>query len=165
MRSRAIFTVLVRYSSTSSGSNVAATAAAAASRTKNIAKHEIVEGSEKLFRDFNYSLVRHSASQHKQGNERLSNLINREEDRPLVFVFGWAGASHKNLDKYAEIYRRAGCDTLAYFLPSRFIFSATAQVPHLARRLMSVADTEGLLDRPIFFHDLSDTGRACLYHI
>ena len=28
-------------------------------------------------------------------------------ERPMVALFGWAGAKHKHLDKYAEIYRWA----------------------------------------------------------
>ena len=38
---------------------------------------------------------------------------------PLVLVFGWAGASDKNLDKYGLVYRSAGCTTAQYILPTR----------------------------------------------
>ena len=55
----------------------------------------------------------------------------------MVVLFGWAGAKHKHLDKYAKIYRweiqtevlipikkmmirDLGCDTLQYILPTRF---------------------------------------------
>ena len=27
------------------------------------------------------------------------------EARPVVVVFGWAGAKHKHLDKYSQLYR------------------------------------------------------------
>ncbi len=73
-------------------------------------------------------------------------------------MFGWAGANHKNLDKYARLYRAAGCDTLAYYLPTRFIFANTADVPHVSRKLLGVIESEGLSGRPVFFHLLSDTG-------
>ena len=39
--------------------------------------------------------------------------------QPLVLVFGWAGASEKNLDKYGLVYRSAGCTTVQYILPTR----------------------------------------------
>ena len=47
---------------------------------------------------------------------------------PLVIILGWAGATHKNLDKYSQVYRERGCGTLQYILPTRFIFRHTEQV-------------------------------------
>ena len=45
---------------------------------------------------------------------------------PLVLLFGWAGASHKNLSKYSEIYLKTGCTTCQYILSTRyFVFKIT----------------------------------------
>jgi len=127
--------------------------------TDRLRELEVKDDPAKILRDFKCNLTRHTSSTSAAEKvERLTGAISRERERPLVFVFGWAGATEKNMDKYSEIYRRAGCDTMAYFLPTRFIMSATSSVPHIARRLMVIADREGLLSRPIFFHDLSDTG-------
>ena len=129
----------------------------ASSATERLRKLEIKDDHNKMFRDFKCNLTRHTSATSEKV-EKLSGAIKREGQRPLVFIFGWAGATEKNMDKYSEIYRRAGCDTMAYYLPTRFIMSATSSVPHIARRLMMIADREGLLSKPIFFHDLSDTG-------
>ena len=110
-----------------------------------------------MFRDFKYKITR-AAERPNDIEKKFVGAIRREEERPLVFVFGWAGATDKNLDKYAEIYRKAGCDTFSYILPTRFIFSCTAEVPHLSRRILDIVDKEGLNKRPVFFHNLSDTG-------
>jgi len=83
----------------------------------------------------------------------------KREGDPLVLLFGWAGASHKNLSKYAHIYQRAGCSTVQYNLPSKFIFNYTNMVPHLMTSYM--ARLEGSLklrDRPILVHCMSDGG-------
>jgi hypothetical protein len=87
-----------------------------------------------------------------------------EEQRPLVLLFGWAGATEKNLAKYSSIYHRAGCSTLAYILPTRFIFRSTADVPFLAKRLLKIVEMEGLLQRPILFHNMSDTGNMVMFN-
>ena len=70
----------------------------------------IVEDADKQF------LVQPALDRKEQGVE------------PLVILLGWAGATHKNLDKYAMVYRERGCGTLQYILPTRFIFRHTEQV-------------------------------------
>ena len=110
-----------------------------------------------LFYDFKYKLT-HGAQSAQPVAGRFSSALAREEDRPLVFVFGWAGANEKNLSKYAEIYQRAGCSTMAYILPTRFIFRITEDVPRVAEQLLKAVEMEGLHNRPIFFHNMSDTG-------
>ncbi len=50
---------------------------------------------------------------------RFRGVLDREEQKPLAVVFGWAGANSKNLGKYSALYHGAGCDTLAYYLPTR----------------------------------------------
>jgi hypothetical protein len=108
-------------------------------------------------RDFKYALTKCGGG--TAVDKRFANLKVRDRDRPLVFIFGWAGASAKNLDKYASVYRRAGCDTLSYFLPTRFIVECTGDVPIVARRILEIVRLQGMMDRPVFFHNLSDTGR------
>ena len=115
------------------------------------------ETSAQMFRDFKYKITR-AAERPNDIEKKFRGAIKSEEERPLVFLFGWAGATEKNLDKYAEVHRKAGCDTFSYILPTRFIFSCTAEVPHLSRRLLDIVDKEGLTQRPVFFHNLSDTG-------
>ena len=145
-----------------------ANAAAAAAVTVLAARHSSTtaqpvtyrihnETPAQMFRDFRYKITR-AAERPNDIEKKFRGAIGREEERPLVFIFGWAGATDKNLDKYAEIYRKAGCDTFSYILPTRFIFSCTAEVPHLSRRILDVVDREGLTKRPVFFHNLSDTG-------
>ena len=82
-----------------------------------------------------------------------------EDKRPLVLLCGWAGSTPKNLHKYSEIYHRAGCITLDYNLPSRFVFTETCEVPHIARELLKVIEAAQLLERPLMLHLMSDTGK------
>jgi len=82
-----------------------------------------------------------------------------EEKRPLVLLFGWAGASQKNLLKYSDLYNRAGCYTLGYNLPSRFVFTITSEIPHLTTEILKIVESADLLNRPIFLHLMSDTGK------
>ncbi len=116
------------------------------------------ETPETMFRDFAYSLTR---TKEASAETELSPSV-AEDRRPLVLVFGWAGSSEKNLDKYCALHRRAGCHTLGYRLPSRFILNCTADVPHVARRLLYEIKREGMIDRPMFLHSMSDTGRYIL---
>ena len=83
----------------------------------------------------------------------------QEIDRPLVLVFGWAGANGKNLSKYSDIYRKAGCITIGYNLPTRFIFQITEKTPFISRRILEEIENAGIDKRPIFLHLMSDTGK------
>ena len=68
-----------------------------------------------MFRDFKYKLVKVPKSpgvdvkskKTSDADPRFDEVVlSREDDRPLVFLFGWAGASEKNLGKYADIYHQ-----------------------------------------------------------
>ena len=83
-----------------------------------------------------------------------------EKDKPLVLLFGWAGATEKNIAKYSDIYIKAGCVTLAYNLPTRFIFQISEDTPYLSKRLVHVVEDAGLERRPMFLHIMSDTGET-----
>jgi len=100
----------------------------------------------------------------RPSEEELKNLPERFQSSrpaPLVLLFGWAGSSDKNLGKYSELYRRAGCTTVQYSLPSRHIFRDTAQVPDLMSHLYSSLVSHNLSRHPTFIHSLSDTGVLC----
>jgi len=77
-----------------------------------------------------------------------------DSTKPQVVLFGWAGASPKNLAKYGELYSEIGCPTVQYILPTRFIFRHTEQA------FEAVADVLDQIDpgRKTVVHCLSDTG-------
>lgn len=132
-----------------------------ASKTQSVLPGAALRDAAGLFHDFKYKYT--PAAQSKQEvqprfQEAYASEAVSEDQRPLVFVFGWAGATEKNLDKYAQIYQKAGCSTMAYILPTRFIFGTTEDVPFIAEKLLKVIELEGMANRPIFFHNLSDTG-------
>eukprot|EP00092_Neocalanus_flemingeri_P032431 GFUD01035272.1.p1 GENE.GFUD01035272.1~~GFUD01035272.1.p1 ORF type:complete len:333 (-),score=52.26 GFUD01035272.1:207-1205(-) len=79
---------------------------------------------------------------------------------PLVIILGWAGATHKNLSKYSQVYRERGCGTLQYILPTRFIFRHTEQVHEAVDDITRYLKKRGL-STPIAIHCLSDTGVMC----
>lgn len=82
------------------------------------------------------------------------------EKSPLVVVFGWAGATHKNLSKYSQVYTDRGCTTTQYILPTRFIFRHTEQVHEVMEDLAKfiVHNTQKDSSTPVVVHCLSDTG-------
>jgi len=95
-----------------------------------------------------------------------SKLIIREPESPrhkapLVLLFGWGGASHKNLSKYADIYLETGCTTCQYSLSTRLLFRDTAQIPELMTNILRQLEKVGIYDRQVYVHCLSDTGVMC----
>ena len=89
-------------------------------------------------------------------DERFKGV--EEKDKPLVLLFGWAGANGKNISKYTNIYQKAGCITLGYNLPTRFIFQITEHTPYLSKLVLEEIEKAGVEKRPIFMHLMSDTG-------
>jgi len=77
-----------------------------------------------------------------------------DENKPLVILFGWAGATPKNLSKYGSVYSDLGCPTVEYILPTRFIFRHTEQVFEAVDDLLDVVQRSG---RKTIVHCLSDT--------
>jgi len=81
---------------------------------------------------------------------------------PLVLLFGWEDSSHHSMAKYSEIYREAGCTTVQYILPVKYIFDYTEKVPELMKSfLIKLQDEEEIHKRPVYIHCLSDTGLMC----
>nr|ADD38055.1 Transmembrane protein 53 [Lepeophtheirus salmonis] len=109
---------------------------------------------EHFFRDFDYKLRTIKPDEVMNKKFRLEDT----KLQPLILIFGWAGANHKNIEKYAKIYHEAGCSTLSYIIPSRFIFLETIRVPHLSERLLQELKKHNLHERPIYMHNFSDTG-------
>ena len=63
----------------------------------------------------------------------------------------------KNLSKYSEVYRRLGCSSLQYILPTRFIFRHSDQV-HEAMEDVASYLGQRPASSPVILHCLSDTG-------
>jgi hypothetical protein len=112
-----------------------------------------------VLKDFKYKLV--TEVNQDLVDERFRGLP--EDQRPVVLLCGWAGATPKNLHKYSEIYQRAGCITLDYNLPSRFVFTETCEVPYIAKELLKVIEAAKLLNKPLFLHLMSDTGELKVF--
>jgi len=77
---------------------------------------------------------------------------------PLALVLGWAGASDRNLAKYADIYLRQGCTTAHLTLPSSHVFNKTREVPEVMGEVVQQLEEVGVWERPLVVHCLSDTG-------
>ena len=80
---------------------------------------------------------------------------------PLALVFGWAGASNRNLAKYSDIYLNQGCTTAHLTLPTRLIFNDTSEVPEAMSSVLEQLEEVGVRERPVLIHCLSDTGAMC----
>jgi len=80
------------------------------------------------------------------------------KNKAVCILFGWAGANHKNLGKYSAVFETAGHTTVKFIMPTRYIFRDTSQVPELMSKVLERMEGEGLLDRPLVIHCLSDSG-------
>ena len=80
---------------------------------------------------------------------------------PVVLLFGWGGASHKNLGKYADIYLNGGCTTVQYALPSSYVFRYTEHIPRLMDNILIQLEKVDIYNRQVYVHCLSDTGVMC----
>ena len=92
-----------------------------------------------------------------------SENLDNTQDRPLSFLFGWAGANHKNLSKYSDIHLGRGHTTAQLLLPTNFVFRHTEQVPELMMTVLEhlVKSGVSISERPVYVHCLSDTGVMC----
>jgi len=80
---------------------------------------------------------------------------------PIALIFGWGGSSHKNVEKYSSIYRKSGCTTVQYVLPTRHLFRDTDQIPDIMDNILQQLDAQHIQDRPVYIHCLCDTGVMC----
>jgi len=80
---------------------------------------------------------------------------------PLTLLFGWAGASHRNLAKYSSIYQGQGCTTAQLTLPTRHVFKDTEEIPEVMAGVVDQLECVGVRERPLIIHCLSDTGAMC----
>ena len=90
-----------------------------------------------------------------------SSSPSTNKQNPIVLMFGWGGASHKNLSKYSSIYLEAGFTTVQYILPTRHVFRDTAQTPEVMGNLLMQLEKVDIHERPVYIHCLSDTGVMC----
>jgi hypothetical protein len=90
-----------------------------------------------------------------------SSSPSTNKQNPIVLMFGWGGASHKNLSKYSSIYLEAGFTTVQYILPTRHVFRDTAQTQEVMGNLLMQLEKVDIHERPVYIHCLSDTGVMC----
>ena len=79
---------------------------------------------------------------------------------PIVLVFGWAGANHKNLQKYCQIYQNLGCSTAAFTLPAEYVLNNTEMVPRLfvEQQVIKKLKKLNIENRDVIVHVMSDAG-------
>ena len=77
---------------------------------------------------------------------------------PLVLLFGWAGANHKAVSKYGDVYRSVGCTTVQYLLGARHICRHPGQVAQLMELHWKNLEDQNMATQPMFIHCFSDTG-------
>ena len=46
---------------------------------------------------------------------------NYSQDKPVIYLFGWAGATEEDMDKYSCIYNQIGLITVTYLAPWTYI--------------------------------------------
>jgi len=134
-----------------------------------ISKRTIFTGSRQLSGEFQFKQIHKPTgifgslttvqSEDKQFHvEKATNIERRvSQSDPLVLIFGLAGATHKNLSKYSDVYRELGCDTLQYILPTRFIFKHSDQTHEAVEDVARYLRRRGV-SSPLLIHCLSDTG-------
>lgn len=117
-------------------------------------------------------MVEGSSSTHTEAATPLAVPVVQEPGRsrgalgphgppPLTLLFGWAGASKKNLAKYTNVYLDQGCTTAHLTLPSRNVFKDTEEIPEVMESLVKQLEKVGVRERPLVVHCLSDTGAMC----
>ena len=87
--------------------------------------------------------------------------VNRAEDpkAPIAFVFGWAAAQHKHLDKYSQIYRERDFTTIAFTLGTDYVLNNTELIPGLIEEAIENLLKEiNIFENQVFIHCLSDAG-------
>lgn len=91
----------------------------------------------------------------------VENQERSTERTPVVIIFGWGGASHKNISKYSSIYYNSGCITVQYILSTRHLFRDTDQIPDIMENVLHQIEDRGLTSHPVYIHCLCDTGVMC----
>jgi len=76
---------------------------------------------------------------------------------PVVVVLGWAGASHKTLSKYSQLYNRRGLTTAQFVLPPRFLFRHVEQAPEALDDVARFLKEQNA-ETPVIVHCMCDAG-------
>ena len=78
-----------------------------------------------------------------------------------MFVFGWAAAQHKHLDKYSQIYRERGFTTVAFTLGTDYVLNNTELIPGLIEdeeAIKNLLKDINIFENQVFINCLSDAG-------
>ena len=95
------------------------------------------------------------------------DLLDRErypKSKPVIFLFGWAGASEEKMGKYSQIYSQAGYITVTYTAPWTYIFVSQEKIPGKSRELLFYLQEYSFKSNPMVFHVFSNLGCAVYQH-
>lgn len=111
-----------------------------------------------------------------QNNDTDFVFVVKEEQVPIIVLFGWAGCQDKYLSKYSQIYEDRGymnhlllvqCEltrftsrliTLRYTAPVKFLFWKRHQLKYIGERLVKLLVDMNFENHPVIVHCFSNGG-------
>ncbi len=93
------------------------------------------------------------------------NVSQDDLNKPIIILFGWAGASKLKMNRYAKMYSKNGYTSVSYTAPWTYIFIGIDQIPGKAQLVSDfLQQDESLQSRDLIFHVFSNLGCAMYQH-
>ena len=79
-----------------------------------------------------------------------------EDSEPVVFIFGWEGATDEDMLRYSRMYESWGCISIRYTSPARWMYlGGDKDCRDTARRLAALMRDLCLTDNSVIIHCLT----------